>query len=202
MNEPSNFLDGSTNGCPSNNLENPPYTPGWRQQITHVTPTYRLFILTARMCFFVPGVLGGLLRSKTLCASVQQKLSTHYNIHNLYGLIEAKATARSGPLTHWHTRKYMEHTNRQFSFFVCSVFYFFLKWFCCFLHFVPFYLALWSGFWQKDRLWSPAPPSPVRGCILVTGWETTGACGKSFTLQSQVRGSPEFFCLFDSHFWK
>lgn len=66
MNEPSNFLDGSTNGCPSNNIEDPPYTPG---------------------------VLGGLLRSKTVCASAQQKLSSHYNLHSLYGLHEAKATA-------------------------------------------------------------------------------------------------------------
>lgn len=32
MNEPSNFLDGSTVGCPSNSLENPPYTPGRRRQ--------------------------------------------------------------------------------------------------------------------------------------------------------------------------
>lgn len=66
MNEPSNFLDGSTNGCPTNNIENPPYTPG---------------------------ILGGLLRSKTVCASAQQKLSSHYNLHSLYGLHEAKATA-------------------------------------------------------------------------------------------------------------
>lgn len=66
MNEPSNFLDGSTNGCPSNSIENPPYTPA---------------------------VLGGLLRSKTVCASAQQKQSLHYNLHSLYGLMEAKATA-------------------------------------------------------------------------------------------------------------
>lgn len=66
MNEPSNFVDGSTESCPSNSLENPPYTPG---------------------------VLGGLLRSKTVCASAQQKLSTHYNLHSVYGLMEAKATA-------------------------------------------------------------------------------------------------------------
>lgn len=66
MNEPSNFLDGSTSGCPSNNLENPPYTPG---------------------------VLGGLLRAKTLCATAQQKQSIHYNMHSLYGLMEAKASA-------------------------------------------------------------------------------------------------------------
>lgn len=66
MNEPSNFVDGSTESCPSNSLENPPYTPG---------------------------VLGGLLRSKTVCASAQQKLSTHYNLHSVYGLMEAKVTA-------------------------------------------------------------------------------------------------------------
>uniref|UniRef100_A0A3Q3IAX0 P-type domain-containing protein n=1 Tax=Monopterus albus TaxID=43700 RepID=A0A3Q3IAX0_MONAL len=66
MNEPSNFLDGSTNGCPSNSIENPPYTPG---------------------------VLGGLLRGKTVCATAQQKQSIHYNMHSLYGLMEAKASA-------------------------------------------------------------------------------------------------------------
>ncbi|KAF0037092.1 hypothetical protein F2P81_009966 [Scophthalmus maximus] len=67
MNEPSNFLDGSTNGCPSNSLENPPYTPG---------------------------ILGGLLRANTLCATARQKQSIHYNMHSLYGLMEAKASAR------------------------------------------------------------------------------------------------------------
>ncbi|KPP70988.1 lysosomal alpha-glucosidase-like [Scleropages formosus] len=66
MNEPSNFLDGSLKGCPSNDLENPPYTPG---------------------------VLGGSLRAKTLCASALQKTSVHYNMHSLYGLLEAKASS-------------------------------------------------------------------------------------------------------------
>ncbi|XP_024914210.1 lysosomal alpha-glucosidase [Cynoglossus semilaevis] len=66
MNEPSNFLDGSTNGCPSSSLEDPPYTPG---------------------------ILGGLLRAKTVCATAQQKQSVHYNMHSLYGLMEAKASA-------------------------------------------------------------------------------------------------------------
>uniref|UniRef100_A0A671M9D5 Lysosomal alpha-glucosidase-like n=1 Tax=Sinocyclocheilus anshuiensis TaxID=1608454 RepID=A0A671M9D5_9TELE len=67
MNEPSNFFDGSLNGCPENELENPPYTPG---------------------------ILGGTLKAKTVCASARQKISTHYNIHSLYGLMEAKATER------------------------------------------------------------------------------------------------------------
>lgn len=42
----------------------------------------------------LPGILGGSLKSKTLCVSAQQKLSSHYNLHNLYGLMEAQATAR------------------------------------------------------------------------------------------------------------
>lgn len=28
MNEPSNFVRGSQQGCPDNELENPPYVPG------------------------------------------------------------------------------------------------------------------------------------------------------------------------------
>uniref|UniRef100_A0A4W4FQF6 P-type domain-containing protein n=1 Tax=Electrophorus electricus TaxID=8005 RepID=A0A4W4FQF6_ELEEL len=67
MNEPSNFFDGSVNGCPENELETPPYTPG---------------------------VLGGTLRAKTVCASAQHKTTSHYNVHSLYGLMEAKASAR------------------------------------------------------------------------------------------------------------
>uniref|UniRef100_A0A8C5WMN8 Lysosomal alpha-glucosidase n=1 Tax=Leptobrachium leishanense TaxID=445787 RepID=A0A8C5WMN8_9ANUR len=65
MNEPSNFVYGSVNGCPQNDLENPPY---------------------------VPGVYGGSLRAATICASSKQHLSTHYNVHNLYGLTEAMAS--------------------------------------------------------------------------------------------------------------
>ncbi|XP_053333226.1 lysosomal alpha-glucosidase [Clarias gariepinus] len=66
MNEPSNFFDGSADGCPDTELENPPYTPY---------------------------VLGGSLRAKTVCASARQRNSSHYNLHNLYGLMEAEATA-------------------------------------------------------------------------------------------------------------
>ncbi|XP_032653104.2 lysosomal alpha-glucosidase isoform X2 [Chelonoidis abingdonii] len=65
MNEPSNFVAGSLDGCPNNKLENPPY---------------------------VPGVLGGSLRAGTICASSQQYLSSHYNLHSLYGLTEAIAS--------------------------------------------------------------------------------------------------------------
>uniref|UniRef100_A0A8C9UDN8 P-type domain-containing protein n=1 Tax=Serinus canaria TaxID=9135 RepID=A0A8C9UDN8_SERCA len=66
MNEPSNFMDGSEDGCPPGELDNPPYTPA---------------------------VLGDSLSAKTVCASAKQKVSVHYNLHNLYGLMEAKATA-------------------------------------------------------------------------------------------------------------
>ncbi|CAF3499233.1 unnamed protein product [Rotaria sp. Silwood1] len=65
MNEPSNFLDGSSDGCTDNKLDNPP---------------------------FVPDVLGGSLSSKTLCPSAQQYLSSHYNIHNMFGYYEAIAS--------------------------------------------------------------------------------------------------------------
>ncbi|XP_069807724.1 lysosomal alpha-glucosidase [Dendropsophus ebraccatus] len=65
MNEPSNFIPGSVDNCPDNKLENPPY---------------------------VPGVVGGTLRHATICASSQQHISSHYNLHNLYGLSEAIAS--------------------------------------------------------------------------------------------------------------
>uniref|UniRef100_A0A8C5KMD1 Lysosomal alpha-glucosidase n=1 Tax=Jaculus jaculus TaxID=51337 RepID=A0A8C5KMD1_JACJA len=68
MNEPSNFVRGSEQGCPDNELENPPY---------------------------VPGVIGGTLQAATICASSHQFLSTHYNLHNLYGLTEAIASTRA-----------------------------------------------------------------------------------------------------------
>uniref|UniRef100_A0A8B9EHP6 Lysosomal alpha-glucosidase n=1 Tax=Anser cygnoides TaxID=8845 RepID=A0A8B9EHP6_ANSCY len=65
MNEPSNFVEGSQDGCPNNSLEKPPY---------------------------VPGVFGGRLQAGTICASSQQYLSSHYNLHSLYGLTEAIAS--------------------------------------------------------------------------------------------------------------
>uniref|UniRef100_F6XA57 Lysosomal alpha-glucosidase n=1 Tax=Ornithorhynchus anatinus TaxID=9258 RepID=F6XA57_ORNAN len=65
MNEPSSFVDGSVDGCPDTQLDDPPY---------------------------VPGVVGGSLRAATICASSCQYLSSHYNLHNLYGLSEAVAS--------------------------------------------------------------------------------------------------------------
>ena len=38
------------------------------------------------------GITGGVLFHKTVCPSAIQYLSRHYNLHNLYGLMEANAT--------------------------------------------------------------------------------------------------------------
>lgn len=48
------------------------------------------------------GVLGDSLKDKTICATAQQKQSIHYNMHSLYGLMEAKATSRLHTLPHTH----------------------------------------------------------------------------------------------------
>ncbi|XP_077870025.1 lysosomal alpha-glucosidase-like [Saccoglossus kowalevskii] len=66
MNEPSNFVFGSIDGCPGNNTyENPPY---------------------------LPSVEGGALASNSICVSAKQNWSVHYNVHNLYGYSETMAT--------------------------------------------------------------------------------------------------------------
>lgn len=65
MNEPSNFLDGSADGCPLSALEHPQYTPGASDEP---------------------------LRRKTLCMSGRQWSGLHYDLHNLYGLSEAIVT--------------------------------------------------------------------------------------------------------------
>jgi hypothetical protein len=44
------------------------------------------------MKYFLKDVLGGSLSAKTLCPSAQHALSSHYNLHNMYGYFEAKAT--------------------------------------------------------------------------------------------------------------
>ncbi|KAL8564096.1 hypothetical protein ACOMHN_034573 [Nucella lapillus] len=69
MNEPSNFVDGSVNGCTNNSLDKPPFIP--------------------------PGIDGGTLYSRTTCPSARQYLSSHYNLHNLYGWSEAIITMES-----------------------------------------------------------------------------------------------------------
>jgi lysosomal alpha-glucosidase len=67
MNEPSSFIDGSVEGChaAASTLDNPPYTPKVRNNR---------------------------LDSITICPSSRQHLSNHYNLHNMYGHFEARAT--------------------------------------------------------------------------------------------------------------
>lgn len=68
MNEPSNFFDGSDVGCPLDSaLEQPQYTPGKDQP-------------------------DKALRRHSLCATAQQAIGSHYNLHNLYGFSEAIVT--------------------------------------------------------------------------------------------------------------
>ncbi|XP_046571388.1 lysosomal alpha-glucosidase-like [Haliotis rubra] len=67
MNEPSNFVTGSITGCTSNSLDNPPFVP--------------------------PTIDGSSLMASTVCPSARQSISTHYNLHNMYGLSEMKVTS-------------------------------------------------------------------------------------------------------------
>ncbi|EEZ99945.2 lysosomal alpha-glucosidase [Tribolium castaneum] len=66
MNEPSNFLSGSFNGCPKTSLDSPPY---------------------------LPSVDGGALNYKTMCMSAKHYAGLHYNVHNLFGFTEAIVTS-------------------------------------------------------------------------------------------------------------
>jgi len=67
MNEPSNFVSGSVSGCTNDKHDAPPYVPA----------------------------ISGKLQDGTVCPSAIQYLSTHYNLHNMYGLTEANATNRA-----------------------------------------------------------------------------------------------------------
>ena len=64
------------------------------------TSSNRLLFLQDCSCFelsvfFIPvGLDGGKLRARTLCASARQYLSTHYDLHSLYGYSETKASMR------------------------------------------------------------------------------------------------------------
>ncbi|KAF2366783.1 Glycoside hydrolase family 31 N-terminal domain [Trinorchestia longiramus] len=67
MNEPSNFYSGTVQGC---NLSSPLNAPPW-----------------------VPsGLVGGALYHKTVCPDALQYIGRHYDLHNLFGNMEAVAT--------------------------------------------------------------------------------------------------------------
>lgn len=68
MNEPSDFYDGSINGCPDDPLETPLFIP------LHISER------------------GETLRVKTICMTAKQGDYHHYDVHSLYGHYEAIAT--------------------------------------------------------------------------------------------------------------
>lgn len=68
MNEPANFIDGDLNGCSSSEFDR------WE------SPQY------------LPSINGGHLNYKTICMSARHHAGIHYDLHNLYGLVETIAT--------------------------------------------------------------------------------------------------------------
>uniref|UniRef100_A0A493TVC8 alpha-glucosidase n=1 Tax=Anas platyrhynchos platyrhynchos TaxID=8840 RepID=A0A493TVC8_ANAPP len=68
MNEISNFVQGSSNGCAQNDLNYPPFTPS---------------------------ILDKLMFSKTLCMDAVQKWGKHYDVHSLYGYSMAISTTEA-----------------------------------------------------------------------------------------------------------
>ncbi|XP_065063012.1 lysosomal alpha-glucosidase-like [Rhopilema esculentum] len=65
MNEPSNFVYGSTQGCPDSSYNTPPY---------------------------MPSVASGQLPAQTICMTAKQYNGIHYDLHSLYGYSEGVAT--------------------------------------------------------------------------------------------------------------
>ena len=88
MNEPSNFVPGSVYGCDNrSSLDHPPYLPG----------QFHCFTKSAiiKCPFDTTGALKGSgILHKTLCMSAKQYISSHYDVHSLYGHSEAKATMK------------------------------------------------------------------------------------------------------------
>ncbi|KAM9274801.1 sucrase-isomaltase, intestinal [Cariama cristata] len=68
MNEVSNFIKGSINGCAPNDLNYPPFTPN---------------------------IVDKLMFSKTLCMDAVQKWGKHYDVHSLYGYSMAISTQKA-----------------------------------------------------------------------------------------------------------
>lgn len=79
MNDPSNFVDGSTSGCALNALNTPPFSP----IATYYSPVY----------------------ARTVCMdSVHYNGRSHMRMHNVYGHLETVATYRYAGCIHRHAR--------------------------------------------------------------------------------------------------
>jgi lysosomal alpha-glucosidase len=83
MNEPANMVNGNKEkGCDEKNpLNKPPFMPGQDSGLT----TYK----------------------KTMCPSAKQYLGSHYDLHNMYGYFEAKATYEALKTIHPKKRPYI-----------------------------------------------------------------------------------------------
>jgi maltase-glucoamylase len=68
MNEPANFIGGTTDGCVNNSLNYPPYAAN------------------------IGGSTNNMIFDKTLCGDCVHSKGTHYDMHNMYGHFEARAT--------------------------------------------------------------------------------------------------------------
>ena len=92
MNEPSNFVHGSTSGCPNNTLENPPYLP----------PIIFKSISAGTLCasslqYSEYGGHQNFLQSSVSSfeKATQSDHGYHYNFHSLTGMLEMKATSEA-----------------------------------------------------------------------------------------------------------
>ena len=65
MNEPSNFVGGSTDGCDDNSYNHPPYLPRYGRNNIY---------------------------GRTICMDAQHQAGLHYNTHSMYGWWESKVT--------------------------------------------------------------------------------------------------------------
>jgi hypothetical protein len=85
MNDPSNFVDGSTSGCASNALNTPPFSP----IATYYSPVY----------------------ARTVCMdAVHYNGRSHMRVHNVYGHMETVATYRYAGCIHCHTYTHVQRT--------------------------------------------------------------------------------------------
>ena len=95
MNEPSNFVHGSTSGCPNNTIENPPYVP---RIILNSLSAGTLCASALQYSLF--GKDEKSLDSVTSFEKDQMSAKDtdhvyHYNYHSLTGLYEMKATSEA-----------------------------------------------------------------------------------------------------------
>ena len=100
MNEPSNFVPGSTSvpPCPTSQLNTPPFLPSMITVSWCIDIIVVVVVIVVVIVVVVASIRQSLdpspLTDKTLCMTAQQYYSSHYNVHSLYGHTEAIATMK------------------------------------------------------------------------------------------------------------